>query len=434
MEGEASAPLVRLGLRENLGQFWLLVGVNALVGGMVGLERSLLPLLGEQTFHLTAHAATLSFLVAFGATKGLANYLAGHLGDRLGRKGILVLGWALALPVPFLLIWAPTWSWILAANVLLGVSQGFTWSTTVIMKIDLVGPARRGLAMGLNEGAGYLAVAVSALLTAQIAESYGLRPAPFYLGVGFAGLGFLLSLLVVRETKHHAEEEQRRSGASPRPAAREVFWSTTWQHPQLRAVTQAGLVNNLNDGLAWGLLPLLFAKGGLGLGQIGVLAATYPAVWGVSQLATGGLSDRLGRRPLIVGGMLLQGIALLAIAFVPGLPAETRFRAWMVAAVVLGVGTAMVYPTLLAAIGDVTQPSWRGSALGVYRLWRDLGYVAGAVLAGRVSDRFGMPTAVATVGLLTAASGLWAQLGLAPRDEIKDFPLPLNRGSRRIHS
>lgn len=412
METSSPAPSLRLGLRENLGQFSLLVGVNALVGGMVGLERTLLPLLGEQTFHLTAHAATLSFLVAFGGAKALANYLAGHLGDRLGRKGILVLGWALAMPVPSLLMWAPTWAWILAANVLLGVSQGFTWSTTVIMKIDLVGPERRGFAMGLNEAAGYGAVALSALATAQIAQAYGLRPQPFYLGIAFAGLGFLLSALAVRETKHHADHEQRQSGEAELPSAREVFWRTTWKHPQLRAVTQAGLVNNLNDGLAWGLLPLLFTKAGLGLGQVGALAATYPAVWGVSQLVTGGLSDRVGRKSLIVGGMLLQGLALVATAFVPGLTLDHRFTAWMGCAVALGLGTAMVYPTLLAAIGDVTGPSWRGSAVGVYRLWRDLGYVAGAILAGLVSDRFGMPAAVVTVGVLTAASGLWAQAAL----------------------
>lgn len=412
MEASSPTPSLRLGLRENLGQFSLLVGVNALVGGMVGLERTLLPLLGEQTFRLTAHAATLSFLVAFGSAKALANYLAGHLGDRLGRKGILVLGWALAMPVPFLLMWSPTWGWILAANALLGVSQGLTWSTTVIMKIDLVGPERRGFAMGLNEAAGYGAVALSAFATAQIAQAHGLRPQPFYLGIAFAGLGFLLSGLAVRETKHHADHEQRRSGETELPSAGEVFWRTTWKHPQLRAVTQAGLVNNLNDGLAWGLLPLLFTKAGLGLGQVGALAATYPAVWGVSQLVTGGLSDRVGRKLLIVGGMLLQGLALVAMAFVPGLTQEHRFRTWMGCAVALGLGTAMVYPTLLAAIGDVTGPSWRGSAVGVYRLWRDLGYVAGAILAGLVSDRFGMPAAVVTVGVLTAASGLWAQAAL----------------------
>lgn len=415
MEASEPSPSLRLGLRENLGQFSLLVGVNALVGGMVGLERSLLPLLGEQTFHLAAHAATLGFLVAFGSAKALANYLAGHLGDHLGRKRILVLGWALAFPVPFILMWAPTWSWILAANVLLGVSQGLTWSTTVIMKIDLVGPKRRGFAMGLNEAAGYGAVALSAFATAQIAQVYGLRPQPFYLGVAFALLGLLLSVLAVRETKHHADHEQRQSGDAELPSAREVFWRTTWRQPQLRAVTQAGLVNNLNDGLAWGLLPLFFTQAGLSLGQVGTLAATYPAVWGVSQLVTGGLSDRMGRKPLIVCGMLLQGLALVTMAFVPGLSPGARFPAWVACAVALGLGTAMVYPTLLAAIGDVTGPAWRGSAVGVYRLWRDLGYVAGAILAGLVSDRFGMPAAIATVGVLTASSGLWAQLGLQPR-------------------
>ncbi len=404
---------VRLGLRENLGQFLLLVGVNALVGGMVGLERALLPLLAEREFHLSAHAATLSFLVAFGAAKAAANYLAGHLGDRLGRKGVLVGGWILALPVPWLLMAAPTWAWILVANALLGLSQGLTWSTTVIMKIDLVGPRRRGLAMGLNEFAGYVAVAASALLTSRIAQAYGLRPKPFLLGVGFSALGLFLSALAVRETRHHAQLEHRSLGHSEdSPSPREVFWLTTWKNPHLRAVTQAGLVNNLNDGLAWGLLPLLFARAGLGLGQIGALAAAYPAAWGLGQLVTGGLSDRVGRRGLIAWGMALQGLALLGMAAVPQLGEASRFGAWMGGALALGLGTAMVYPTLLAAIGDVTGPAWRGSAVGVYRLWRDLGYVFGALLSGLLADRLGMPAAVAIVGLLTAASGLAAHRGL----------------------
>ena len=413
----SSTASIRLGLRENLGQFSLLVGVNALVGGMVGLERSLLPLLAEQGFHLVAHTATLSFLVAFGFAKAGANYLAGFLGDRLGRKGVLVAGWLLALPVPFLLMTAPTWTWILVANGLLGLSQGLTWSTTVIMKIDLVGPRRRGFAMGLNEAAGYGAVALSAFATAWIAETYGLRPKPFYLGVAFAALGLLLSLLAVRETKHHADHEQTRQAPGEAvPSAGEVFRRTSWTDRHLRAVCQAGLVNNLNDGLAWGLLPLLFAHAGLDLKQLGILAGLYPLTWSVGQLGTGGLSDRIGRKGLIVDGMVLQGVALLAMAWVPRLGTALRFPAWAAGAVLLGLGTAMVYPTLIAAIGDVASPSWRGSAVGVYRLWRDSGYVVGALLSGLLADRFGMPAAVAAVGVLTIASGLWAQAGLNARE------------------
>lgn len=400
---------VRLGLGPNLAQFTLLVAVNALVGGMLGQERTVLPLLGEQEFGLQAYTAGLSFILVFGLSKAVTNYLAGTWSDRFGRKPVLVAGWLVALPVPLLLIWAPSWSWVVAANVLLGVSQGLTWSTTVVMKIDLVGPSRRGLAMGLNEAAGYAAVAVTALVTGYLAEAYGLRPAPFLLGLAFAALGLGLSTLAVRETREHARLEAathvaradgRHDHLHGRLTDREVFAQTSLREPALSAASQAGLVNNLNDGLAWGLFPLLFAAAGLSVGQIGVLAALYPAVWGVGQLATGALSDRWGRKGMIVAGMLVQAVALALVA------AGTSFALWAVAAALLGAGTALVYPTLLAAIGDVAHPSWRARSVGVYRWWRDGGFAVGALVAGLVADALGIRAAVWTVAALTAVSGL----------------------------
>jgi len=408
---------LRLGLRANLAQFSLLVGVNALVGGMVGQERSLLSLLATRVFGLAAVSAALAYIVAFGLTKAATNFLAGTLADRYGRKPVLVAGWLIGLPVPLLLIWAPTWSWIVAANILLGVNQGLCWSTTVIMKIDLAGPERRGLAMGLNEAAGYLAVALTAYLTGLIAARAGLRPEPFYLGLAYAGLGLGLSVLLVRETREHAQLEAEltdagraadaNSGADRTPAAagsepstREVLVRTSLREPALSACSQAGLVNNLNDGLAWGLLPLLFVRGGLPVAQVGLLAALYPAVWGLGQLLTGPLSDRLGRKPLITAGMLLQAVALAGTAL------AGRFAPWAACAILLGIGTAMVYPTLLAAISDVAHPSWRASAVGVYRLWRDAGFAIGALLAGLVADLAGLEAAVWVIAALTAASGL----------------------------
>jgi MFS family permease len=396
------APTLRLGLRENLAQFSLLVLVNAFVGAMVGLERSILPAVAEQEFHIAARAAILSFIVVFGITKALTNYVAGRLSDRFGRKHVLVAGWCVAAPVPFMLMWAGSWGWIVAANVLLGVSQGLTWSTTVIMKIDLVGPKQRGLAMGLNEFSGYLAVAASALATGWIAAHYGLRPQPFYLGVAYVACGGLLSWLAVRETRHHMQHE---AGLQPHTASRgpsqlEIFKRTSLTDRNLSSVSQAGLVNNLNDGMAWGLFPLVFAAAGLDLKRIGMLAALYPAVWGVGQVFTGALSDRLGRKWLIAGGMWVQaaGIGLTVLA--------DRFGGFALGAVLLGIGTAMVYPTLLASIGDVAHPSWRASAVGVYRLWRDLGYAVGALLAGLVADRFGLSAAVWLVAGLTFVSGV----------------------------
>ncbi len=395
-----------LGLRANWPQFTLLLIVNAFVGAMVGLERSVLPLIAEREFGLASASAALSFVATFGVVKALTNLLAGRLGDRHGRKQVLVAGWIVAIPVPFLIIWAPSWSWIILANVLLGINQGLTWSTAVIMKIDLAGPAQRGLAMGLNEFAGYLAVAASALASGMIASRYGLRPEPFYMGIAFVAIGLTLSVFWVRDTTEHARIESRSSpGAQGAPAAstpglRATFAGGTWRDPALASASQAGLVNNLNDGLAWGLFPLWFAAEGLAMPQIALLAFLYPATWGITQLATGALSDRWGRKWLIVGGMLLQGAALAAMVIWRG------FVPWAAAAIALGVGTAMVYPTLLASIGDVAHPSWRGSAVGVYRLWRDLGYAVGAVLAGVLADAYGMPTAIGAVAVLTAASGV----------------------------
>ncbi len=393
----------RLGLRENLWQFALLVVVNGFVGAMVGLERSILPAIAEQEFHLAARSAVLSFIVVFGVAKALTNYGAGRLSERFGRKHVLVAGWLVAVPVPFLLMWAPSWNWILAANLLLGISQGLTWSTTVIMKIDLVGPKQRGLAMGLNEFAGYVAVAASALATGWIATRYGVRPQPFYLGVVFVVVGLALSALLVRDTRHHvALESALLTGPPPdgTPTPREIFWRTTWFDRTLSSVSQAGLVNNVNDGMAWGLFPLVFAARGMTLAQVGVLAAIYPATWGLGQLVTGALSDRTGRKPLIVWGMWMQAVAIGVITLANG------FAGFIVGAVLLGIGTAMVYPTLLAAIGDVAHPSWRASAVGVYRLWRDLGYAIGALLAGLTADVFGLNAAMWLIAALTFASGV----------------------------
>jgi MFS family permease len=413
------APPPRLGLRENAGQFALLVLVNAFVGAMVGLERSILPAVAEHDFGIVARTAMLSFLVAFGVSKALTNYFAGRLSDRLGRKHVLVAGWLAAAPVPFLLMWAPDWNTVVAANLLLGVSQGLTWSTRVIMKIARVGRRRRGLAMGLNECAGYLAVAASALATGWIAAEHGLRPQPFYLGVAYVAAGLALSVFAVRETRHFAQHEAALGHATavsaspgqPTPghaaavlAPGALFRRVSVGDRNLSSACQAGLVNNLNDGMAWGLFPLVYAAGGATLAQVGALAAIYPAVWGLAQVGTGALSDRIGRKGLVVAGMWLQaaGIALTA---------TTASRAGFAAgAVLLGLGTAMVYPTLLAVIGDVAAPAWRASAVGVYRLWRDLGYAVGALLSGLVADAFGLGAALWLVAAITFASGLVAWL------------------------
>jgi MFS family permease len=398
-----AAPVVRLGLLENWQQFSLLVLINAFVGGMVGLERTIVPLLAEQEFGLASRTIALSFIVSFGVVKAFANLFAGRLSDRVGRKQILVVGWLFGLPVPIIIMLAPSWDWIVFANVLLGINQGLCWSTTIIMKIDLVGPARRGLAMGLNEAAGYLAVAGAALASGYLAATYGLRPEPFYLGVVFAVAGLVLSLLFVQESRGHARYEAAlQSGSAVPPTAPsfgEIFKLTSWKDRRLFAVSQAGLVNNLNDGMAWGLFPLFFTAAGLPINQVAILAAIYPAVWGLGQLGTGALSDHVGRKPLITGGMMLQALGIFVIVATAG------FLPWASGAVLLGLGTAMVYPTLLATIGDVAHPDWRASAVGVYRLWRDGGYAIGALLAGIVADLLGLRWAIGAVGVLTLASG-----------------------------
>ena len=415
---EGAQPVVQLGLGANWQQFTLLVIINAFVGGMVGLERSIVPLLGHQVFGLASTSAVLSFIVSFGVVKALANLFAGRLSDHIGRKGVLVAGWLVGLPVPVLIIFAPSWSWVVFANVLLGINQGLCWSTTVIMKIDLVGPARRGLAMGLNEAAGYGAVSLAAIAAGYLAATYALRPQPFLLGIGFALAGLLLSLFFVRESHGHARHEAAMF-ASPAgqaaasadqtpllelqaapPSFKDIFLFTSWKNRTLFSVSQAGLVNNLNDGLAWGLFPLFFAARGVNLAQIGLLAGIYPGVWGTTQLLTGALSDRLGRKGMIAGGMMLQGIAIGLIPFTQG------FVWWAVDLILLGLGTALVYPTLLAAVSDVAHPAWRASAVGVYRLWRDSGYAVGAGLSGVLADLFGVSWAIGAIAGVTFLSGI----------------------------
>jgi MFS family permease len=394
---------IALGLKANWQQFSLLVVINAFVGGMVGLERAVLPLLAEHDFGLTSRTAVLSFIVTFGVTKALANLFAGRMSDRIGRKQILVAGWIVGLPVPVLIMLAPSWSWIVAANILLGINQGLCWSTTVIMKIDLVGPARRGLAMGLNEFAGYVAVSLAALASGYLAATYALRPQPFYLGVVFVVAGLVLSVLFVRDSRGHAAVEASQLDANqarPQPSFRQVFSLVSWKDRALFSTSQAGLVNNLNDGMAWGLFPLYFAASGLGVEQVGVLAGIYPGVWGMAQLGTGAMSDRLGRKGMMVCGMWMQAVGILFILLGSG------FSMWAVAMALLGLGTALVYPTLLAAISDVAHPDWRASAMGVYRLWRDGGYAIGALIAGILADLLGVPWAIGGIAALTFASGV----------------------------
>jgi MFS family permease len=398
----AAKTTIELGLRQNAAQFSLLVIINGFVGAMVGMERSILPIIAERDFSLEARAAVLSFIAVFGLTKAVTNYFAGRLSDQLGRKHVLIAGWLVATPVPFMLMWAPNWNWVLLANGLLGISQGLSWSATVIMKIDLVGQKRRGLAMGLNEFAGYVAVAASSFATGFIAAHYGFRPQPFYLGIAFVASGLFLSALLVRDTTAHARHESRLNSPDhpmPGPSPSEIFWQTTFHHRNLSSASQVGFVNNLNDALTWGLFPLIFATAGMGVEQIGVLAAICPGTWGIAQLGTGPLSDKLGRKWLIVSGMWVQAIGIAWVTVSSG------FEGFAFGAGLLGLGTAMVYPTLLASIGDVAHPSWRASSVGVYRLWRDLGYAAGAVLVGQVADRVGVTAAMWVVAVLTLASG-----------------------------
>jgi MFS family permease len=392
---------VALGLRANWPQFALLVLINAFVGGMVGVERTVVPLIGAEEFHLASTTLVVSFIVSFGVVKACANLVSGHLADVWGRKRVLIIGWLVGLPVPFMIIWAPNWGWVIAANALLGINQGFAWSMTVIMKVDLVGPKSRGLAVGLNEFAGYLTVGVTAYLTGYLGAEYGLRPVPIYLGVAYAILGAMLSTLLVRDTRDHVRLE---IGSSPPQSGATRFWEifarTSFRDRNLFAASQAGLINNLNDGMSWGIFPLFFAAFGLGVERIGLLKAVYPAVWGILQVATGPLSDRIGRKGLIAGGMWVQaaGLALTALT--------TSFEYWMAGSVLLGIGTAMVYPSLIAAVSDASQPAWRARSLSVYRFWRDLGYAIGALSSGVIADLLGMSWAIAAVALLTFASGV----------------------------
>ncbi len=405
--GRAPAATVALGLRPNWRQFALLVAVNAFVGGMVGLERSVLPLLARDEFGVSSKTAALSFIAAFGLAKALSNLVAGGLSERLGRKRVLVIGWLAAVPVPFVLILAPGWGWVVAANLALGLNQGLAWSMTVNMKIDLVGKERRGLALGLNEAAGYLAVAGVAYLTGVIAEARGLRPEPFYLGIGIAAIGLGLSAVVVRDTRPFVDLEagEGPGSRSPRPLAA-AFADASWRKPGLWGLSQAGLVNNLNDAATWGMLPLFFASRGLSLERTAFLAAAYPLVWGGTQVVTGWLSDSTGRKPLIVGGMLVQAVALWLVT------SGSSVELWAAAVALLGLGTAMVYPTLLAAIGDSAAPVDRSSMISVYRFWRDAGTIAGALGGGLLADVLGFTTAIRVVALLTLASGLVARLTL----------------------
>ncbi len=411
---QAESPTIHLGLQANWQQFTLLIIVNAFVGAMVGLERTVLPLIAEADFGLAAKSVILSFLISFGVVKAIANLFAGRLSDRLGRKKILLAGWLFGLPVPLIIMFAPSWGWVVFANVLLGINQGLSWSTTVIMKIDLVGPKQRGLAMGLNEFAGYLAVSLSALATGYIAASYGLRPAPFVPGLAFGFIGLSLSFFFVRETKPYAKLEasltkplanSNRTLSSPsrsgrQPSFAQILLLTSWKDRALFAASQAGMINNLNDGMVWGLIPIFLAGAGLRIDQIGLVAATYPGVWGLSQLFTGALSDRWGRKWMIASGMWVQALGIWLLV------AGQGFGLWLGGAVLLGLGTALVYPTLLAAISDVAHPEWRASAVGVYRLWRDGGYALGALMAGLLADMLGIPVAIAVIGGLTFFSGI----------------------------
>jgi MFS family permease len=390
-------PGVQLGLKENWRQFTLLVIVNAFVGGMVGLERSILPQIAEQEFNIAGRTAILSFIVVFGITKALVNYFTGALANKLGRKNLLIIGWLIGIPVPFILMFAPGWNWIVAANVLLGINQGLTWSSTVVMKIDLVGDKQRGLAMGLNEFAGYIAVATVAFTTGWIASEYGLRPYPFYLGIALAIAGLLTSWIWIKDTRHHVLHE---ASASTVPRLKKIFWETTWKNKTLGSVTQAGLINNLNDGMVWGLFPLLLLAKDFSIGKIAIITAIYPAVWGFGQLFTGKMADHFCKKDLLFWGMLLQGITLVTLLF-----AQTMVH-YIILASLLGWGTAMVYPTFLATVAENTHPADRPQSLGVFRFWRDMGYAIGAILTGIIADTLGMNASVLLIGLITMLSAL----------------------------
>jgi MFS family permease len=418
---------VRLGLRENLAQFSLLVLVNAFVGGMVGLERTVVPLVGTEEFHIGSEVVVFSFIITFGVIKACVNLVSGLLADRFTRKAVLVAGWVVGLPVPFMLGYGPSWAWIVGANVFLGISQGLAWSMTVNMKIDLVGPGRRGFAMGLNEAAGYGALGLTALATGYVAARSGLRPEPFYFGIVYSALGLVLSVFLVRDTRGHARLEASAHSASEpldRPSTAHVFAETSWRNKTLFSASQAGLVNNLNDGMSWGVFPLLFVANGVSLEGVGLIKAVYPVIWGAGQIVTGSLADRIGRKPLIVWGMLVQAAGHAVI----GLGLAAPLLSGLVGSVLLGLGTAMVYPALLAAVGDVAHPAWRATSVGVYRFWRDLGYAVGAVMAGVVAAWLGLVWAVHVAGILTALSGglAWARMNeTLPRVRIATDRAPL---------
>jgi MFS family permease len=388
---------VQLGLKENWKQFTLLVIINAFVGGMIGLERSILPRIAEVEFHIAAKTAVLSFIVVFGIVKAITNYFTGAFANKIGRKNLLTIGWLFAVPVPFILMSADSWNWIVAANVLLGINQGLTWSSTVVMKIDLVGEKQRGFAMGLNEFAGYIAVAIVAFLTGWIASNYGLRPYPFYIGIGLSLFGLFGSFFLIKDTRQHIAQETTTSKV---PKLKKVFWETTWKNKNLGSVTQAGLVNNLNDGMAWGILPILLASKGFSIADIGIITAVYPAVWGLGQLFTGKMADYFCKKDLLFIGMFLQGIALVALIF------AQSFTHFIILSGILGLGTALVYPTFLATVAENTNPSDRAHSLGIFRLWRDLGYAIGAILTGVIADFFGIPASILIIGLLTIGSAL----------------------------
>lgn len=391
---------IELGLKENWKQFTLLVIVNAFVGGMVGLERSILPQIAESEFHIAVTTAILSFIIVFGIAKALTNYFTGVLSNKVGRKNLLILGWIVGIPVPFILMYANDWNWIVFANVLLGINQGLTWSSTVVMKIDLVGEKERGFAMGINEFAGYLAVAAVAFLTGWVAGNYGLRPYPFYIGIVLVIAGLLLSWLLVKDTRHHVAKEAEDSTVSK---LKNIFWDTTLFDRNLGSVTQAGLINNLNDGMAWGLFPILLAQKNFSIAEIGIVTAVYPAVWGIGQLFTGKMSDYFCKKSMLFWGMFLQGIALLFFAF------ASSFAHFIILSSILGWGTAMVYPTFLATVAENTHPNDRAKSVGVFRLWRDLGYAIGAIITGVLADAFGIPTSIITIAAITILSSLLIQ-------------------------
>lgn len=387
----------KLGLKENWQQFTLLVIINAFVGGMIGLERNILPQLAEQEFGLASKTAIFSFIIAFGITKAICNYFTGKLANKIGRKKLMIIGWIFALPIPFILIFANNWNWIILANILLGLNQGLTWSMAVIMKIDLVGSKKRGLAVGINEFAGYLSVGIVAFLTGYIANKYGIRPYPFYLGILFSIAGLFLTILFLKDTKGHVETESTKSDI---PLLKNIFLDTTFKHKSLSGITQAGLVNNLNDGMTWGLLPLLLLSKNFTISQIGLLTAIYPTVWGLSQLFTGKLSDIYSKKMLLFWGMLLQSFGIILLVF-----ATTQIH-FILIGISLGFGTALVYPTFINAISDFTHPTQRAESLGTFRLWRDLGYAIGAIITGIIADSFGLDISIIAIGLLTGLSAL----------------------------